>query len=460
MAEGRTQFPEGFVWGAATAALQIEGAAGEDGRLPSIWDTFSRTPGKTSNGDTVDVATDHYHRVDSDIGLMSDLGLQAYRFSVSWPRIIPTGSGEVNQKGIDFYSRLVDGLLEARIQPFLTLYHWDLPQPLEDLGGWAARDTASRFAEYAQVVATALGDRVDTWTTLNEPWCSAILGYGNGVHAPGITDEQATYAAAHHLLLAHGLAVGILRESLPASAPVGIVTNNAPIRPLTDRDEDVDAARRADGTLNRLFLDPLFRGEYPKDIVADTQPTVDWSFVRDGDLAVIHSPIDFLGVNYYAPAVVSGLNDGDGQPAETWPGTPDAVPQPMDLPVTAMGWPIEPAGLSEVLVRIAREYTAIPLYVTENGAAFDDVVGPSGEINDVERIDYLDGHIQAVADAIASGVDVRGYFVWTLMDNFEWALGYTKQFGLLYVDYDTLERIPKASAGWYRSVIQANGLAS
>ena len=466
------RFPEGFVWGAATAAFQIEGAVREDGRLPSIWDTFTRTPGKVLDGDTADVATDHYHRVDTDIGLMTDLGLDAYRFSVSWPRIVPTGSGVVNRAGLDFYARLVDKLLAARIQPVLTLYHWDLPQPLQDLGGWTSRDTASRFAEYTQAVASELGDRVPIWTTLNEPWCPAILGYGNGVHAPGIEDRQSMFAAAHHLLLAHGLGVQVLREALPASAAIGITTNHAPIRSLTDRPEDLAAAREVDGTLNRLFLDPLFRGQYPEDLVRDTRPTVDWGFVRDGDLTVIRSPLDFLGINYYSPSLVSGEPDPDELPREAsagereashraslWPGTTGAFGRPLpDLPVTAMGWSIEPSGLTEVLVRIAREYTDIPLYVTENGAAFDDVVDPSGEIDDQDRIGYLDGHIRAVAEAIASGVDVRGYFVWTLMDNFEWAFGYSKRFGIHYVDYETLERTPKASAAWYRSVIRANGI--
>jgi beta-glucosidase len=473
MTESGSRFPEGFVWGAATAAFQIEGAVHEDGRQPSIWDTFSRIPGKITNGDTADVATDHYHRVDADVRLMADLGLPAYRFSVAWPRIVPTGSGRVNGKGIDFYSRLVDRLLEARIQPILTLYHWDLPQQLENLGGWTSRDTAWRFAAYAEVVAKALGDRVPAWTTLNEPWCSAIFGYGNGWHAPGIVDQNAAFTAAHHLLLAHGLGVRALRDSLPATAAVGITTNHAPIRSRTDRPEDVVAARHADGALNRLFLDPIFRGEYPSDIVADTQPAVDWGFVRDGDLAIINGPIDFLGVNYYAPSVASGVGDPDNQPTEDpsddplaatgpspWPGTTLAYSQPLEgLPRTAMGWPIEPSGLTDVLTRIAREYTDIPLYVTENGAAFDDIVGRTGEIDDLERISYLQGHIQAVADAISAGVDVRGYFVWSLMDNFEWAFGYTKRFGLLYVDYDTLDRTPKASARWYRSVILANGLA-
>jgi beta-glucosidase len=460
VAEHSHRFPDGFLWGASTSAFQIEGAVREAGRLPSIWDTFSRIPGNILNDDTADVATDHYHRMDTDVGLMVDLGLQAYRFSVAWPRIIPTGSGPVNRSGIDFYSRLVDRLLQAGIRPFLTLYHWDLPQPLQDRGGWTTRDTAWRFAEYAAVVATELGDRVDTWTTLNEPWCSSMFGYGDGSHAPGIADRNAAFTAAHHLLLAHGLGVESLRGSLPPSATVGITLNLAPFRGRTDRAEDATAVRHADGTMNRLFLDPLFRGEYPPDIVADTRPTIDWGFVEDGDLEVIGAPIDFLGINYYMPVTVSG-DPGASPGSSPWPGTTLAFPQPMaDLPHTAMGWAIEPSGLSEVLTRISREFTRIPLYVTENGAAFEDVVGPSGAIDDVERIDYLRGHIQAAGDAIASGVDLRGYFVWTLMDNFEWSLGYAPRFGLVAVHAQTLERTPKASADWYRDVILANGLES
>lgn len=456
---GPGSFPAGFAWGVATSAFQIEGAVREDGRLPSIWDVFSDVLGNIANGDTADVATDHYHRFQEDIDLMVDVGVTAYRFSVAWPRIIPTGSGAVNQKGLDFYSRLLDGLLNARIRPFLTLYHWDLPQALQDQGGWTSRETASRFAEYAEVVARALGDRVDSWTTLNEPWCSAMYGYGNGSHAPGIKDLPSAFAASHHLLLAHGLAVTSLRETLPASTPVGITLNLAPMRSHNDSPEDIDAARRADGTMNRLFLDPLFRGEYPADVIADARSIVDWRFVQEGDLAVIGKPIDFLGINYYMPLTMSG-DPRMAPEVEPWAGTTASFPRPAaGLPQTVIGWTIQPAALVEMFRRVAREYTEIPLYVTENGAAFDDRAQPDGSIDDGDRISYLDGHIGALADVLASGVEVRGYFVWTLMDNFEWSTGYSTRFGLASVQSGSLERRPKASARWYRAVIGANGIA-
>lgn len=453
------QFPPGFVWGVATSAYQIEGAVTEDGRLPSIWDTFSRVPGKVAGGDTGDVATDHYHRLDSDVALMAELGIAAYRFSVAWPRIIPTGSGAVNRKGLDFYSRLVDRLLLAGIRPFLTLYHWDLPQPLQDRGGWTSRDTASRFAEYAAVVARELGDRVDSWITLNEPWCSAMLGYDTGVHAPGIRDRKAAFTAAHHLLLAHGLGVESLRASLPASVLVGVTLNMAPFRALTDGPEDRAAARQGDGTMNRLFLEPLFRARYPADVVAETRPAIDWDFVQDADLRVIGTPLDFLGINYYRPETVSA--DPSAAPGSLpYPGTTQVFSQPMaELPHTIIDWPIQPSGMTEVLTRVSRDYTDMPLYITENGAAFEDVFGPTGTIEDEERIDYLRGHIAAVAEAISLGVDVRGYFAWTLVDNFEWSLGYAPRFGLVAVRADILQRVPKASAKWYRDVIRMNGLA-
>ena len=458
------QFPAGFIWGASTAAYQIEGAASEDGRGRSIWDTFSHTPGKIADGTTGDVATDHYHRTARDVELMADLGLSAYRFSIAWPRIVPAGSGAVNQAGLDFYSRLVDGLLGRSIAPIVTLYHWDLPQALQDLGGWADRDTAERFAEYTAVVAGALGDRVPTFTTLNEPWCSAFLGHATGVHAPGMADNATALMAAHHLLLAHGRGVAALRAALPSSAQVSITLNLAVPRAASPA--DADAVRHVDAIANRLFLDPISRGAYPPDLLADTRHISDWAFVRDGDLEAISAPIDFLGVNYYTPARIAAASDElaaqADQPAGAalWPGSDLAFAVPEPGPRTAMDWLIEPASFTELLVRIDRDYPGLPLVITDNGAAFDDVVEASGVIRDEDRIDYLRGHIAAVHSAIEQGADVRGYIVWSLLDNFEWSFGYDKRFGLVHVDYDTLERRPKDSASWYREVIAANGLSA
>jgi beta-glucosidase len=465
-------FPAGFVWGAATAAYQIEGAVEEDGRGTSIWDTFSHTPGRVLNGDTGDVATDHYHRTTEDIAIMADVGLNAYRFSVAWPRIVPTGSGAVNQAGLDFYSRLVDGLLQNGIMPLLTLYHWDLPQPLEDAGGWANRDTASRFAEYAGVVGQALGDRVPTITTLNEPWCSAFLGYSAGVHAPGRTDNATSLAAAHHLNLAHGLGTAALRDALPSTGQVSLTLNLQQLRAASQSEADRDAVRHVDAVANRIFLEPVLRGRYPDDLVADLAHLTDFSFVRDGDLAAIAAPIDVLGVNYYFPTLVaaataqlreqskSNENDphGTAGPAAV-PGTDLAFAVPQAGPYTAMGWPIEPASLTDLLLRVHRDYPEIPLAITENGVAYNDVVAPDGGVHDPDRIDYLRSHLAAVYAAIAQGADVRGYYVWSLLDNFEWAFGNSKRFGVVHVDFATLQRTLKDSAHWYRDVIAANGFA-
>jgi beta-glucosidase len=451
-------FPDGFLWGAATAAYQIEGAAREDGRGSSIWDVFSATPGKTINGDTGDVACDHYHRVEEDADLMADLGLAAYRFSVAWPRIVPSGSGEVNPRGLDFYSRLVDRLLERRIQPVATLYHWDLPQPLQDAGGWPARDTALRFAEYAEIVGRALGDRVSIFTTLNEPFCSAYLGHATGEHAPGCTDPAAAYAAVHHLNLAHGLGASALRAVVPSDVRVALTLNLAAVRAASSSPADSDAARHVDGIANRIFLEPVFRGRYPSDVLADLADVTDFGFVRDGDLAAISVRPDLLGINYYTPAVVAAKNSSAATGARSYPGTERAVEVPQPGPHTAMGWLIEPAGLTELLLRVHRDLPDVPLLITENGAAFDDVVGPDGVVHDEDRIAYLHGHLGAVRQAIAQGADVRGYFVWTVMDNFEWAKGFTKRFGLVRVDYDNQRRTIKDSGRWYRGVIAANAL--
>jgi beta-glucosidase len=471
-ASPRMRFPDGFVWGAATAAYQIEGAAAEDGRGPSIWDTFSHTPGKVRGGDTGDIAADHYHRVDSDVALMAELGLQAYRFSISWSRVVPAGAGAVNQAGLDFYSRLVDTLLGQNITPVVTLYHWDLPQPLDDDGGWLNRVTAQRFAEYAEIVARALGDRVASFTTLNEPWCSAFLGYASGVHAPGLTDNASSLAAAHHLNLAHGLGSSALRAQLPATAQILVSLNLAQVRGASDSPVDQDAVRAIDAVSNRIFLEPILDGRYPKDLLDDTAHVTDWSFVQDGDLAAINQRPDVLGVNYYSPSLVAALDDtmrgkltkrwtndpmGADEPSR-YPGTDLAYSVPQAGPYTDMGWRIEPGSLTELLVRIATDYPGLPLMITENGAAFADVLTDAA-VHDGDRIDYVRGHLRAVGDAITAGADVRGYFLWSLMDNFEWAFGYSKRFGLVHVDYETQVRTLKDSARWYRDVISANGLS-
>ncbi|MBB5789245.1 GH1 family beta-glucosidase [Jiangella mangrovi] len=461
------RFPDGFLWGSATASYQIEGAAKEGGRGPSIWDTFSHTPGKTLNGDTGDVADDHYHRWQEDLGHIADLGLGAYRFSTAWPRVQPGGSGPVNREGLDFYSRLVDGLLERGVKPVLTLYHWDLPQDLEDAGGWANRDTAYRFAEYAEFMARELGDRVDTWTTLNEPWCSAYLGYASGAHAPGRADGAAALAAVHHLNLAHGLGVQAVRSVLP-SAKASITLNLHVIRPVDPSSpDDLDAVRRVDALANRAFTGPLLSGAYPADLFDDTAHVTDWSFVRSGDEQIAHQPIDVLGVNYYSTALArrwdgasprsedDGHDDALGSP---WVGADDVEFVRPEGPYTAMGWNIDPSGMTELLLRLRDEYPGQPMMITENGAAFADTVSPDGAVHDPLRIDYIARHLEAVGVAIDQGADVRGYFAWSLLDNFEWSYGYDRRFGLIRVDYDTLQRTWKDSAHWYQGVVAQNAL--
>ncbi len=447
------RFPLGFAWGTATASYQIEGAIREGGRTPSIWDTFAHTPGAIANGDNGDIADDHYHRYREDVALLADLGVTHYRFSLAWPRLQPDGRGPINPAGLDFYNRLVDELLARDIQPVVTLYHWDLPQPLEDAGGWPVRDTAHRFAEYAALVHDQLHDRIPAWTTLNEPWCSAFLGYAAGVHAPGRKEPAAALAAAHHLLLGHGLAIQAMRGQ-DGTNTFGVTLNLSPVDPASDQATDVDAARRVDGISNRVFLDPLLRSRYPQDVARDVASISDLAFIASGDLQIIGPPIDFLGINYYSRAVVrAGGGDSPG-----WVGSADVQTVPRDLSTTAMGWEIDPEGLFDVLTRVQADYGPIPMYVTENGAAFPDSPDAGGEVADPARIDFLDRHFRAARRAIDEGVDLRGYFVWSLLDNFEWAEGFAKRFGLVYVDYRTQHRIPKDSARWLAGVTKRNGL--
>ncbi|WNB86286.1 GH1 family beta-glucosidase [Cellulomonas sp. ATA003] len=468
---GPLTFPPGFLWGAATAAYQVEGAAHRDGRTDSIWDTFARVPGAVLDAHDGEVACGHYDRFRDDVALMRGLHLGSYRFSTSWARVRPDG-GAPNAAGLDFYSRLVDELLEAGIAPWLTLYHWDLPQALEDRGGWANRDTAYHFAEYAATMHDALGDRVGVWTTLNEPWCSAFLGYTGGIHAPGRQSREDGLAAAHHLLLAHGLAVETLR-SRDADLDLGITLNFTVADPADPQDPaDVDAARRIDAQFNRIFLDPIIRGEYPEDLLADVAPYGLLDHVRDGDLALISAPIDALGVNYYHGEVVGsqpapGARQGAAPVARAtsspYPAADGVHNHPRGLPVTSMDWEVQPEGLTRLLLRLQRDYTGpagVALYVTENGAAYDDVPDTTGFVQDDERLRFFDLHLRAVHAAIDEGADVRGYFAWSLMDNYEWAWGYHKRFGIVRVDYDTLERTPKASARWYAEVARDNALPS
>jgi beta-glucosidase len=452
-------FPENFMWGTATASYQVEGAVGEDGRGTSIWDTFSHTPGKVYRGDTGDIACDQYHRLEEDLDLMVDLGIKAYRFSVAWPRIQPDGSGPANQKGLDYYRRLVEGLRTRSIEPMLTLYHWDLPQALEDRGGWTSRETSGRFAEYAGLIYEALGDSVRFWITLNEPWVSAWLGYGTGVHAPGVKDVSKALAATHHLLLGHGLALENLRSLGRENNQLGVTLNLSDVRPATEDVADVEAARRVDGNANRLYLDPLFRGSYPEDMLEHYRSESDFAFVREGDLEKISQSLDFLGVNYYfRNTVVDGRRESELATAMRFADLNAATVLPEGVETTAMGWPVEADGLTELLLRLHREYTRVPIYITENGRAVYDYVDPEGGVDDEERVAFLDAHFRAAHAAIEQGVDLRGYMVWSLLDNFEWAEGYSKRFGIVFVDYGTQRRIPKMSARWYTEVIGRNGL--
>ncbi|MVU78090.1 beta-glucosidase [Nocardia sp. ET3-3] len=442
-----------FRWGVATSAFQIEGATRADGRGPSIWDTFASRPGTIAGGDTGEPAADHYHRWAEDVDLLAGLGVDAYRFSVAWPRIQPEGRGRANQRGLDFYRRLIDRLRAHGIEPFLTLYHWDLPQPLEDRGGWRVRDTAHRFAEYAALVHAELGAAVDFWTTLNEPYPCAIAGYGQGRHAPGAREGHGALAAAHHLLLGHGLAVRTMRESARPTHRFGIVLNQSPVVPATPADADRAAARRQDTVLRTQFTDPLFAQRYPAELERIFHGVSDFSFRHDGDLSVIAQPLHFLGVNYYYRLHVAAAPHAEHDPRRrTIADIGVETTPPHDIPRTGMGWPVEPHGLTGALLTLRHEYPNLPpVYVTENGCVYPDTLGPAGEFDDQDRITFLHSHIEA---AVRAGVDLRGYFCWSLLDNFEWAHGYGPRFGLVHVDYVTQRRTPRASYHWYRDHIR------
>jgi beta-glucosidase len=450
-------FPRGFVWGAATSAYQIEGATREDGRGESIWDRFVKLPSKVQDGSTADVACDHYHRWEEDVRLMKNLGLGAYRFSVAWPRIFPEGRGTTpNQRGLDFYARLVDRLLEAGIAPYLTLYHWDLPQALQDAGGWANRFTAEAFANYADVVSRRLGDRVGHWITHNEPWCASFQSHQLGKHAPGLRDWNLALAASHHLLLSHGLAVQVLRANSPR-AEVGIALNLTPTLPASPSVEDYEAYRHYDGYFNRWFLDPLYRRQYPADVLADYiergyVPLTGMREVRANDLRIIATPTDFLGVNYYNRTVVRSdrVPDEKNHPRTVFVAPPSEW--------TEMGWEVYPDGLFHMLARVRFEYGVPKLYVTENGASYAQGPDANGRVADTKRVEFVRDHLLAARRAIDAGVPLAGYFVWSLLDNFEWERGYTQRFGITWVDYTTQQRIPKDCALWYQRVIEENSV--
>ncbi|MBO8196930.1 beta-glucosidase [Streptomyces smyrnaeus] len=448
--------PAAFVFGAATAAYQIEGAHDEDGRGPSIWDTYCREPGRIEGAATGDVACDHYHRYPEDIALLRELGVDSYRFSVAWPRVQPTGAGPANGRGLDFYDRLTDELLAAGISPAATLYHWDLPQALEDRGGWRLRETAERFAEYTALVAARLGDRIPRWITLNEPFCSAFLGYATGRHAPGAQEGRGALAAAHHLLLGHGLAVRALRAA--GVRQVGITLNPDRLLPADDTPADAAAVRRAETLHNETWFDPLFAGRYPRGEAETWGPQADGSWRREGDLELIGAPLDFLGINYYRPITVTEAPYRDPDPV-TRTATDIRVAECArdDVRHTTMGWPVDPRTFTDLLTDLTARYPSLPpLLITENGSAETDTVTPDGRVHDSDRVGYLRDHLAAVADAVRAGVDVRGYYVWSLLDNFEWARGYGQRFGIVRVDYATQRRIPKDSYHWYRDLIAAH----
>ncbi len=436
-------YPKGF-FGAATAAYQVEGAAHADGRGESIWDRFAHTPGRVARDETGDVACDHYNRWRSDLDLMASLGMESYRFSIAWPRVLPEGEGRVNRSGLGFYRRLAEGLRERGIEPIATLYHWDLPQALQDRGGWAARDTAECFAEYASVVATELGDVITEWITINEPWVVSFQGHAHGTKAPGIRDWPTALRVSHHALLAHGLGMQALRAA-GGGHRAGITLNLAPILSADKMPGDGLAALRMDGHLNRWFLDPVLRGEYPEDMLGLYERRcgpLDW--IEPGDMELIAEPVDFLGVNYYAPIRVR---------ADAWRDPIGVRQAPAGPPTTAMGWEVAPDGLRDILVRVRDDYGDIPIAITENGASYDDPPASNGQVEDAERMAYIEGHLAALRDAIAEGVRVERYLVWSFLDNFEWEWGYDKRFGIVHVDFATLKRTPKRSSLWYRDYI-------
>lgn len=443
----QTTFPVDFTWGTATSAYQIEGAVDQDGRGPSIWDTFAAQKGAIADQSSGAIACNHYGLWQKDIDLMKSLGLNAYRFSTAWPRILPQGRGTPNQKGLDFYSNLVDSLLEAGITPWLTLYHWDLPQALQDKGGWTNRATVDAFVEYAEVMATHLGDRVKHWITHNEPWCISVLGHLEGEHAPGIKDHRSMMQSAHHVLLSHGLAVPKIRAH-SAKAQVGITLNLCPAYGASQSEADRKAQHSFDGQFNRWFLDPLYKGQYPADIIEEYSQHSSLDFVKEGDLKAMQAPLDFLGINYYSRAI---LRDRAAQNNEV----PTITSKESEF--TEMGWEVYPQGLFDILSRIHKDYDAGDLYITENGAAYGTSPDAQNqEVDDQKRISYFQSHLEACRDAINDGIPLKGYFAWSLLDNFEWAHGYKKRFGLVWVDYETQKRIPKNSAYWYRDFIEQN----
>ncbi len=453
------KFPENFLWGSATSSYQIEGAWQEDGKGESIWDVFSHTPGRVANGDTGDVAIDHYHRYPSDVELMADLGLQAYRFSFAWPRIIPSGTGSVEQRGLDFYDRLIDALLEKNIAPMATLYHWDLPALLQDKGGWANRDSASWFADYAAVVHGAFADRISMWATLNEPWVSAFLGHGTGIHAPGISDATTAFRAAHHLMLGHGSAIEAMRAQ-SSDTKLGIVLNLAPVYLEGDAPADHPAHHSIelqDAMVNRIWLDPLFRSEYPQ-VLLDLGPMVT-DMIHSGDVEHMAQPLDWMGINYYQDSryVADNSSADSAGDHSALPGTVGISPAPAVGEVTDFGWSTTPEGLRNLLVSVNKDYDVPDIYITENGCAYDYPV-IDGSVHDARRIAYIREHLQSVHQAISEGVPVKGYMHWSLFDNFEWAEGYRQRFGLVHVDFDTLERTPKESAKYFSRIIHDNGL--
>ena len=458
------RFPRDFTWGAATAAYQVEGAIHEDGRTPSIWDTFCAKPGAIADGTSGERACDQYHRYTEDIDIMKRMGVDAYRFSVSWSRVIPASDGKVNQAGVDYYLRLIDALREAGIKSTCTVYHWDLPQYLEDQGGWPNRDTAERYADYAQVLAEQFGNRVDTWITLNEPWCAAYLGYGNGTHAPGVKDYAKSLEAVHHLNLAHGLGTQAIRSVLGDQARMSVTLNPAVNIAETDAPEDIAAKHRADLMNNEVFYGPMFEGRYDPDIFEATTGITDWNFVKDGDLETIHQPLQILGLNYYSTTHVRAATSGNVNEGAPVPAQDIVEFLPPTGELTAMGWNQEPHGLTSLLTELSSRFPDLPLMVTENGSAWDDVVSEDASasngkiIHDPHRVNYMNQHICAVADAIEIGANVIGYYAWSLLDNFEWALGLSKRFGIIGINYDTEERIWKDSALRYGEIVKANAI--